>query len=369
VKFVRGFKPYLETKRKRLDALSSGETFSSPASSSSGSSGHALLPLTPSPFFLDMVTPAFAAENEIVNSTGLLQHEDQNHGQFVKENEYFLNRTVADLLAGSFAGISGKVVEYPFDCIKVKLQCQDVNPNKKPMGTFQCIRDILRYEGVRGFYRGLSAPLVGSVMENAVLFVAYGRIQKLLQGDSDKPLSVAQLSLSGAIAGMAVSAVLTPVELIKCKIQIHSKTYKGPIDCAIKTIRATGLRGMYKGHAATFARESCGGAAWFGVYEFTCRQLSGSTSKDNLSPASLMFAGALSGIAYNTVLFPADVVKSQIQAESSGDRRYFRRLRKLYVSEGIRGLYRGYGITIVRAIPANAIILASYELAARTLKF
>jgi len=309
----------------------------------------------------DMVTPAFENHNATI-----LIHEEQHEKN---HNGYFLNRTVADLLAGSFAGISGKIVEYPFDTLKVKLQCQDVNPNRRPMGTYQCFRELVKYEGYRGFYRGLSAPLLGSVMENAVLFVAYGRIQKLIQGESETPLSVTQLSFSGALAGMAVSAVLTPVELIKCKIQIHSKSYKGPIDCAIKTIRATGLRGLYKGHAATFARESCGGAAWFGVYEFTCRHLSGSTSKDNLSPASLMFAGALSGIAYNTVLFPADVVKSQIQADNSGDRNYFRRLKKLYISEGIRGLYRGYGITIVRAVPANAIILASYELATRTLKF
>jgi ornithine carrier protein len=290
-------------------------------------------------------------------------------GDKTKHKEYVLNRTVADLLAGSFAGISGKIVEYPFDTIKVKLQCQEVNPNKKPMGTYQCARDILRYDGLRGFYRGLSAPLIGSVMENAVLFVAYGRIQKLFQNGSDKPLSVPQLSAAGAIAGMAVSAVLTPVELIKCKIQIHSKTYKGPIDCAIKTIRATGLRGLYKGHFATFARESCGGAAWFGVYEFTCRRLSGSTSKDNLSPGSLMFAGALSGIAYNSVLFPMDVVKSQIQSESSGDRNYLRRLKKLYLAEGVRGLYRGFGITLIRAVPSNASILASFELMNRALKY
>jgi len=296
-------------------------------------------------------------------------HEEPVLREEIHHREYLLNRTVADLLAGSFAGVSGKVVEYPFDTIKVKLQCQDVNPHRRPMGTYQCFRDILRYEGFRGFYRGLSAPLLGSVMENAILFVAYGRIQKIIQGDSEKALSVPQLAASGAIAGMAVSTVLTPVELIKCKIQIHAKMYKGPIDCAIQTIRATGLRGLYKGHAATFARESCGGAAWFGVYEFTCRQLSGSTSKDNLGPASLMFAGALSGIAYNTVLFPADVVKSQIQSENSTDKNYLRRLNKLYASEGIRGLYRGYGITIVRAIPANALILASFELATRTLKF
>jgi len=266
--------------------------------------------------------------------------------------------------------VSGKIVEYPFDTIKVRLQCQAVSPRIQKMNTLQCTMDIFKHEGLRGFYRGLPTPMVGSVMENIVLFVAYGKIQKLIQGgETDKQLTIPQLALSGAIAGSAVSAVLTPVELIKCRIQMHANLYRGTFDCIFKTIRSTGLRGLYKGHAATFARESFGGAAWFGVYEYSCRQMSKDGSKDSLSAPSLMVAGALSGIAYNTILFPADVVKSQIQADHSGDRNYLRRLKALYASEGIKGLYRGYGITIIRAVPANAIILASFELANRTLKF
>lgn len=258
----------------------------------------------------------------------------------------------------------------------MRLQCQEVSPRIPKMSTAQCTMDILRHEGFRGFYRGLATPMVGSVLENIVLFVAYSKIQRLIQGpDATSQPTIPQLAVSGAAAGAMVSAVLTPVELIKCKIQMHASLYRGTADCILKTIRSTGLLGLYRGHAATFARESCGGAAWFGTYEATCRFLSKDGTKDSLGAGSLMFAGALSGIAYNTVVFPADVVKSQIQAEpstgsgSAGKGGYLRRLRALYHSEGIRGLYRGYGITLVRAVPANAIILASFELANRTLKF
>ena len=143
-------------------------------------------------------------------------------------------------------------------------------------------------------------------------------------------------------------------------------SYKGPLDCVIKTIKTTGLTGMYKGHAATFARESVGGAAWFGTYELACRALSYDGKKESLGPLPLMFAGAVSGIAFHTVLFPADVVKSQVQADSltnsSSKAHYMKRLRLLYSTEGIRGLYRGFGITLLRATPANAIIFGAYEL-------
>jgi len=287
----------------------------------------------------------------------------ENNNSTVKQ--YVVNKALANLLAGSFAGLTGKVFEYPFDTVKVRLQCQEVGPNVKLMGPYQCLKAIIREEGVRGLYRGLSAPMIGAIMENAVLFVCYGKIQKIIQGHSDEPLSIAQLSAAGAVAGMAVSAVLTPVELIKCKLQMQSN-FKGPIDCIVKTIRSTGITGMYKGHAATFARESVGGAAWFGTYEFVCRNISVDGKKESLGPLQLMFAGALSGIAFHTVLFPADVVKSQVQAESltnsSLKPSYLRRLKHLYLNEGIRGLYRGFGVTLCRATPANAIIFGAYEL-------
>jgi len=205
-------------------------------------------------------------------------------------------------------------------------------------------------------------------MENAVLFVFYGKIQSLFKGgNQDKQLSISELSACGAIAGMAVSAVLTPVELIKCKLQMQSSTtttYKGPIDCIIKTLRTTGISGMYKGHAATFARESVGGAAWFGTYEYACKKLSPNGKKEALGPIGLMTAGSLAGLAYHTVLFPADVVKSQVQVESLKGIQisYFQRFKLLYRNEGIRGLYRGFGITLCRAIPSNAIIFGAYEL-------
>jgi ornithine carrier protein len=46
----------------------------------------------------------------------------------------------------------GKVVEYPFDTIKVRLQVQSIeSPLYK--GPIDCIRKSLHEEGVRGLYK------------------------------------------------------------------------------------------------------------------------------------------------------------------------------------------------------------------------
>ncbi len=58
---------------------------------------------------------------------------------------------MADLIFGSVAGMTGKVVEYPFDTVKVRLQCQPLTGELK--GPMECIRQGFREEGLRGFYK------------------------------------------------------------------------------------------------------------------------------------------------------------------------------------------------------------------------
>jgi ornithine carrier protein len=40
---------------------------------------------------------------------------------------------------------------------------------------------------------------------------------------------------------------------------------------------------------------------------------------------------------------------------------------EIWRAEGVRGFYRGLGVTVLRAIPANATIFAAFELASRLL--
>lgn len=75
-----------------------------------------------------------------------------------------------DIVFGSFAGIVGKFIEYPFDTVKVRLQAQ---PNHGPLvynGPLDCFRQSLKKGGVAGLYRGISAPLLGAAVETSSLF-------------------------------------------------------------------------------------------------------------------------------------------------------------------------------------------------------
>lgn len=241
--------------------------------------------------------------------------------------------------------------------------------------------------------QGLSSPLVGSMIENAALFVGYKQVQRMIldfsaspeqkkefseQGDESlKQLNLSQLILAGTISGAFTSIVLTPVELIKCKLQVQQHgskatvSFRGPIHIITHTFQQNGLTGFYRGHLATFIRECGGGAFWFGSYEYICmlfmkhrEKSSGkSISKKDLTPQELMAAGAIGGMSYNFSFFPFDVVKSHMQTEeelTGMKRRFGQVVKSLWEGAGIRGFYQGCGITVARSAPTSAIIFMTY---------
>ena len=72
--------------------------------------------------------------------------------------------------------------------------------------------------------------------------------------------------------------------------------------------------------------------------------------------------GALSGVTYWTAFYPADTVKSYIQTDPRfKSASVLTVATEIYAEHGMRGLYRGWGVTVMRAAPAHALIFACYE--------
>ena len=141
--------------------------------------------------------------------------------------------SVADFIAGTGGGFIGKLFDYPFDTVKVLLQTQDVVGYKGPKysGALHCLKHTVETGGVLSLYKGISSPLLGSMAENAVLFLSYGIFKTLLGGQEaaarGEDLSLFRLSLAGAGAGAVVPCVLTPVELVKCRLQVQNSINTG----------------------------------------------------------------------------------------------------------------------------------------------
>jgi mitochondrial ornithine carrier protein len=246
-------------------------------------------------------------------------------------------------------------------------------------------------------------PIGGAMVENATLFVVYNQSQALLRrlsppppilASEAPPINLTHLGLSAALAGACASFVLTPVELVKCKMQVQgslpvkdlpsTSTPKapppGPVAITRAILHAEGIRGLWLGQTGTLIRETGGSAAWFTTFElasawFVQRRVNAGQhrpdgsriTKGDLSALELMASGASAGVVYNCVLFPADCIKSTIQTEDElrgggvGQRRTFLQVGKdIYKARGVRGLYQGCGLTALRAAPSSALIFYMY---------
>ncbi|CAN1356901.1 Mitochondrial carnitine/acylcarnitine carrier-like protein [Linum perenne] len=276
-----------------------------------------------------------------------------------------------DLAAGTVGGAAQLVTGHPFDTIKVKLQSQP----QRYAGAIDAVKKTIASEGAGGLYKGMGAPLATVAALNAVLFTVRGQFEALLRTQPGATLTIGQQVVCGAGAGLAVSFLACPTELIKCRSLSsyhHSSTvvaavkYGGPIDVAKQVLRSEGgLRGLFKGLVPTMAREVPGNAAMFGIYELVKQSMAGGQDTSKLGRGSLMMAGGLAGASFWISVYPTDVVKSVIQVDDFRNPKYSGSMdafRKILASEGVKGLYKGFGPAMARSIPANAACFLAFEL-------
>ncbi|CZS89160.1 hypothetical protein WAI453_010372 [Rhynchosporium graminicola] len=323
----------------------------------------------------------------------------------VKGGEALID-AIEDIVFGSIAGVAGKYIEYPFDTVKVRLQSQPDHLPLRYTGPLDCFKQSIRSDGFLGLYRGISAPLVGAALETSSLFfwerVARESFYKAGVYQREKPLPLSALWLTGAISGAFTSLVLTPVELVKCKIQVPAKSSSDsvvkrsptPLQVIREVFRHQGLRGFWNGQLGTLIRETGGCAAWFGSKETVTllfRHLNAknsplpnsssslsnpqlkqqnlpTTSELGLAPLPLWqqaLAGASAGMSYNFLFFPADTIKSRMQTASVLDNgakvKFWDEGKAIWRNCGMKGLYRGCGITVARSAPSSAFIFIIFD--------
>eukprot|EP01137_Pigoraptor_chileana_P009048 Opistho-2@56722 len=282
-------------------------------------------------------------------------------------------RVVKDVLAGTAAGIAQVLVGQPFDTIKVRLQCQPVD---KPIysGFFDCVKKTVANEGAGALFKGTLPPLVGIGACVSIQFATVEAVKRYFQdGDKTRRLGYDELYVCGAAAGIANSAIAIPVEHIRIRMQVQrnkpgeAAPYNGSIDCVKKVWNNHGVTGLYRGTLSTLVREFQGYGGYFLVYEWATRNFIPEGKKSTLP---ILACGAIAGFGYWLPIFPVDVIKSKLQADSLSSPKYSGTvdcIRKTFAEEGIRGFYRGLTPCVLRAIPASASTFLAFEVAMKLL--
>lgn len=278
----------------------------------------------------------------------------------------------------------------PLDTIKVRMQAR---PDAFS-GMFQCLRRTLAEESITSLWKGSTPALSGAVAENMVAFGVNQQLKRVFP-DKDGSLGPAwwQPILFGGVTGIFTSVVLCPSDVIKCKVQVGRSIRKGMGEAAVggagggggsapaaaaaklpvlnatqmtrHVLRTQGVRGLFVGLGAQFARDVPFYASFFGTYETVVD--CGKASPYPIPLEMLYFmAGGMAGVVGWAVVMPLDSVKSIIQT-AERPQSLFRTTQMVCQTKGWRALFVGLNAALVRAFPANAALFLGYEIVRRAL--
>ncbi|KAL7627240.1 carnitine transporter [Parahypoxylon ruwenzoriense] len=293
-----------------------------------------------------------------------------------------LSSQLRSFAAGGFGGVCAVIVGHPFDLVKVRLQTAD-------KGVYSSAIDVVRKsvarDGLRnGLYAGVSAPLVGVTPMFAVSFWGYDLGKQLVTAFSTPnpggALSIGQISAAGFFSAIPMTAITAPFERVKVILQVQGQhlkpgeqpKYEGGLDVVRQLYREGGLRSVFRGSAATLARDGPGSAAYFAAYEYIKRRLTPrdpatGEPKGELSLLAITTAGGAAGVAMWIPVFPVDTVKSRLQT-AEGNVSVGGVVRELYARGGVKAFFPGFGPALARAVPANAATFLGVELVHQALK-
>jgi solute carrier family 25 carnitine/acylcarnitine transporter 20/29 len=238
---------------------------------------------------------------------------------------------------------------------------------------------ITSFESIPRPFAGVASPILGYGALNALLFVSYNRTESALGrafGINDRandPRAGAVTWAAGAVAGLATWVVSTPTELVKCRAQLGSPSYRS-LDVARQVWRTEGLRGMYLGGGVTALRDAVGYGFYFWTYALLTRGWAreGQGGGIYAEAGRVLFAGGLSGIATWVSIYPLDVIKTRVQAQAVEGVRpgITARLKRMgawevYKQARLEGrgvLFRGLSVCCLRAFLVNAVQWGVYEM-------
>lgn len=272
------------------------------------------------------------------------------------ETDSVLVDNIKSFAAGGFGGVCAVLTGHPFDLVKVRLQT-GVYPT-----TAACLKGTLAKDGALGFYRGVLPPLLGVTPMFAVSFWGYDMGKKLVAQYLGTPVadfSIGQISTAGFISAVPTTLVAAPFERVKVMMQITSG--KSSMAAVVAEMyRTGGIRSIFKGSAATLARDGPGLALYFATYEYVKQALL--APGQDLSLLAVSVAGGSAGVAMWLGVFPIDTIKLTQQLSNTSIS-IATATKNIYAKGGVKAFFPGVGPALARLFPANAATFVGVELA------
>ncbi|XP_037036407.1 phosphate carrier protein, mitochondrial-like [Bradysia coprophila] len=170
--------------------------------------------------------------------------------------------------------------------------------------------------------------------------------------------------LGGIISCGSTHTLLTPLDLVKCRLQVDQAKYKNLIHGFKVTLAEDGSRGLAKGWAPTAFGYSAQGLFKFGLYEYFKVYYGNVIGDENafLYRTTLYLAASASAEFFADIaLAPFEAAKVKIQTTAGFANTLREAAPKMYADEGVTAFYKGLVPLWMRQIPYTMMKFACFE--------
>lgn len=162
--------------------------------------------------------------------------------------------------------------------------------------------------------------------------------------------------LAGSLSGTCSTLLFQPLDLVKTRVQ-----QTGPSTSLVRVISTVvsqdSVRGLWRGLVPSLVRTVPG----VGLYFSSMHQMK--TSLCDGRPTALQSAliGSSARALSGSVMIPFTVIKTRFESRAFNYSSTAHALSSILRTEGLRGLTRGLGPTLVRDVPFSGLYLMFYE--------
>ncbi|KAF7865922.1 hypothetical protein EAF04_006086 [Stromatinia cepivora] len=286
-----------------------------------------------------------------------------------------------NLVAGGAAGMMEALVCHPLDTIKVRMQLsrRARAPGAPKRGFITTGAEIIKRETPLGLYKGLGAVITGIVPKMAIRFTSFEAYKRFLADKETGAVSGRATFLAGLAAGVTEAvAVVTPMEVIKIRLQAQHHSMADPLDIpkyrnaahALYTVvKEEGIGALYRGISLTALRQGSNQAVNFTAYtEFKelLQKWQPQYSDSPIPSYQTTIIGLVSGAMGPLSNAPIDTIKTRLQKTPGvPGETALSRIKTIagdmFRQEGFHAFYKGITPRIMRVAPGQAVTFTVYE--------
>ncbi|KAI4377779.1 hypothetical protein MLD38_015357 [Melastoma candidum] len=284
-----------------------------------------------------------------------------------------------ELIAGGVAGGFAKSFVAPLERVKILFQTR--RTEFQSTGLVGSFKKIARTEGVLGFYRGNGASIARIVPYAALHYMTYEQYRRwIIHCFPDITRGPVLDLIAGSFAGGTAVLFTYPLDLVRTKLayqvvdtsnlaikgmHFSDQAYRGILDCFSKTLRESGVRGLYRGVAPSLY----GIFPYAGLKFYFYEEMKSHVPEEHKKDITVkLVCGSVAGLLGQTFTYPLDVVRRQMQVErllaSNGTelKGTWESLVTIAQRQGWKQLFSGLSINYFKVAPSVAIGFTVYDL-------